>query len=258
MYQAEEPLERRGRETNRSQYPLKNPATSRLEGELKVFVQFHALDQLRASQAALERYVRTSFESQNRLENCGKVLSWLLESKGRPQKLRSSDYWRMIDESLGSVESFQDVLGGLNWSDDEVISWADDFDSALRAATNTVRGMRNPVQQGDPKNAMADLQRDVLRMRDVSIDIVKRCQREAGRVIDRMKTELDEIFLRIKVEQDFEEMARQNKRIEPSDIHAEREAETVVASPTDYPGQFRQTDDVAAQRSTQPRRGFAQ
>lgn len=228
----------RGADEDRPRFALKGGQEAPVEPEPPVRVQLQALHELQRSQTALERYVRASFGSQERLNSCFKVLGWLSERKTHPMKLKNEDYWLRGIESLDTIEPLSEFLTVHNLDNEaDFAKWGSAFDEALKTSRSLAGKMKRPDKAGDPGFVADELEQAVIRMNDVSIEVLSRCERNAGEVIDAVKDGLNQIFMRIEAERHaaLEKMERrQQAPVDPSDF-------VVPTGPTD---DIRQPDQV--------------
>jgi hypothetical protein len=240
---------------NVSRYALREGEQTRVEPPVRV--QLAALRALRLGQTELERYIRVSFASQERLSGSYKALSWLAESQRRPEKLESDDYWLRGDELISRIEVLLSFLGDLQLEDDEFARWGARFDASHDRSTGLVGTMKRPAGAEDPQNVASQLEAALSDMNNVSAEVLRLCERKAERVIEEMKQWLTRIFERIETErQTLEMVARQHRRTELSEFDELKQSRT--ASQSEQPHDERPQEAEAVLKESQSKKSGSQ
>jgi hypothetical protein len=170
-----------------------------------VRVQFQELRELRRFSGMLERYVRVSFASQERLTTAFEMQSWLARAKTAPDAV-TTEYWSEGHDLLTSVDPIFALLEQLRlYDDDELSAWATDFDDALNASLLSLGAMADVVAETDAEPAADQLEGALLLMSRLAAQMLALCEREAEQVLGSMRRRLKDIFNRIDEEREMQE-----------------------------------------------------
>jgi hypothetical protein len=236
---------------NVSRLALREREPARVEPPVRV--QLAALRALQASQRELERYLRVSFASQDRLSGSYKALSWLAEIQRRPEKLESDDYWLRGDELISHIDALLRFLGELGLEDDEFSELGERFDASHERSTGLVGTMSKPADVEDPRDVANQLEAALNDMSNVSAEVLRLCERKAERVIEEMKVWLTRIFERIETQrEELEMVAQQNRRPELSEFDELKQSRTT--SQSEQPHVERSEQAEAALKESQPKK----
>lgn len=202
-----------------------------------VLVQLGALHELRRSQTALERYVKASFASHDRLADTLQLSTWLSDSQRQPERLTSEDYWARSNDPLQRlVRGRTDFHADLTLiGDDDLATRGQGFDEALDTSVNVVRTTR----QASPAQDLAAVVNDrltpaILTMNDFALEMLQRCEREAEGVIESMKDLLTRIFERIETQRQTRQTIGDEQRGE-SAAFDDNQAPQAVVNQTQVP-----------------------
>jgi hypothetical protein len=208
--------ERRGGEENATKDPRAGAQHGGTAEDSAVRVQREVLEELGQCQAALERYVRTSFGLQARLTSAIQAGGWLFESKAQPEKLGSDDYWQRGQIGLVHTVLFADLEDREVAAEPAFAADGARFDIALEAAMALIGEVLTGSSHDTPDETRGKLEPHLSSMQSSASRLLDSSKREVDRVMKAMGKELAGIFSRMESEREALRMFAEQQAQRPA------------------------------------------